>query len=50
MLMQTCLSTVLSVSTTLTMKALPPLLINSDLSPVLVFQMFLFVSSGLEIS
>lgn len=48
MLMQKFLSTVLSVSTTLTMKASPPTF--SDLSPVLVFQVFLFVSSALDIS
>lgn len=48
MLMQKFLSAVLFVSTTLTMKASPPTF--SDLSPVLVFQMFLFVSSVLEIS
>lgn len=47
MLMQKLLSTVLSVSTTLTIKASPPTF--SDQSPVLVFQVFLFVSSVLEV-
>lgn len=50
MLMQKFLSTVLSVSTTLTINASPPSYTFSDLSPVLVFQVFLFVSSVLETS
>lgn len=47
MLMQKFLSTVLFVSTTLTMKASPSTF--SHLLPVLVFQVFLFVSSVLLI-
>lgn len=49
MLMQKFFSIVLSVSTTMTINPSLPFHTSSDLSPVLVFQVFLFVSSVLLI-